>query len=178
MSGTSMATPVVAAAAALILQKNPGLTPNAVKGILMYTAERRGYNSALALGSGEINTLGALNLASNINSNAAPSAYWLLNNGVNLSYGDDINGYRSVWGGTIVWDEGQYSGNPMHYNHKSWASTIVWGDTIVWEELCAVYGSTIVWETDVNALNVAIGGQTIVWDTVSALSADDIDAEW
>jgi len=178
MSGTSMAAPVVSAAAALMLQKNPGLTPNTVKAILMFTAERRGNSSALALGASEVNTLGAMNLTSNINPSAPANGYWLLNNGQNLTYGDDINGYRAVWGGTIVWDEGQYSGNSMNYNRKSWATTIVWGDTIVWEELAAVYGSTIVWETDVNALNVAIGGQTITWDTVCALSADEIDAEW
>lgn len=40
MSGTSMATPQVAAAAALILAKSPGLSPAAVKAKLMQTATR------------------------------------------------------------------------------------------------------------------------------------------
>jgi serine protease AprX len=39
LSGTSMATPVAAGAAALVLQANPKLTPNMVKAILMYTAQ-------------------------------------------------------------------------------------------------------------------------------------------
>ena len=42
-----MATPVVAGAAALMLQANPKLTPNMVKMILMYTAQPiAGYNHA------------------------------------------------------------------------------------------------------------------------------------
>jgi hypothetical protein len=132
----------------------------------------------LAVGAGYLNTSGAVNLAANVNALAPPSSYWLLNNGLNLSWADDISGYRAVWGGTIIWDEGIYSGNSISYAHRAWASTIVWGDTIIWDEMNRVFGSTIVWEEDVNSLNVLINGQTIVWDVVEALNADDVDPEW
>src|SRR5205823_2443097 len=40
LSGTSMATPVVSAAAALLIQKQPSLTPDQVKARLMKTATK------------------------------------------------------------------------------------------------------------------------------------------
>ena len=63
MSGTSMAAPVVAGTVALMLQANPGLTPNAVKAILQYTAESRPALDALTQGAGFLNARGAVDLA-------------------------------------------------------------------------------------------------------------------
>ena len=40
MSGTSVATPIAAGAAALMLQLNPKLTPNMVKAFMEYTAQK------------------------------------------------------------------------------------------------------------------------------------------
>jgi len=59
MSGTSMATPVCAGVAALLIQKNPRLTPDQVKSILLETAENRGYD-ANEQGKGYLNASQAL----------------------------------------------------------------------------------------------------------------------
>src|SRR5438093_5890101 len=63
LSGTSMASPVVAGTVALMLQANPSLTPNAVKALLMYTAEQHSAYNPLTEGAGFLNTLGAVRLA-------------------------------------------------------------------------------------------------------------------
>jgi serine protease AprX len=63
LSGTSMATPVAAGAAALLLQANPRLTPNLVKGILMYTAQPLAGSNTFEQGMGQINIEGAVKLA-------------------------------------------------------------------------------------------------------------------
>jgi subtilisin family serine protease len=63
MSGTSMSTPIVAGAAALLLQRNPALTPNLVKAILEYTAQPlSGYNN-FEQGAGLLNIEGAVRFA-------------------------------------------------------------------------------------------------------------------
>ncbi len=63
MNGTSMASPVAAGAAALLLQANPKLTPNMVKAILMYTAQPLAGANMLEQGAGQINVEGAVRLA-------------------------------------------------------------------------------------------------------------------
>jgi len=162
LSGTSMAAAVVSGVATLILDENPGLTPNAVKAILMYTAEKRaeGY---LDTGAGYINAVGAVNLAANINTNTATSQYWITNGGVGLSYNDVIAGAPVVWGQTIVWSESIGAGNILLYNQPAWATTIVWSESV------PTWATTIVWSEAIVAY--AIGGQTIVWETVFDLSS-------
>ena len=63
LSGTSMATPAVAGAAALLLQANPTLTPNLVKALLMYTAQQLPGFNTFEQGAGEVNVEGAMRLA-------------------------------------------------------------------------------------------------------------------
>lgn len=63
LSGTSMAAPVVAGAAALLLQANPNLTPNMVKVLLMYTAQPLPGFNMFEQGAGEVNIEGAVRLA-------------------------------------------------------------------------------------------------------------------
>lgn len=74
LSGTSMAAPVVAGAAALLWQANPTLTPGLIKAILMYTAQPlRGFNT-LEQGAGLLNVEGAVRLALLVKPNVATLA--------------------------------------------------------------------------------------------------------
>src|SRR5678816_4206671 len=63
LSGTSVAAPVVAGAAALLLQVNPKLTPNLIKAILMYTAQPLAGFNTFEQGAGQLNIEGAVRLA-------------------------------------------------------------------------------------------------------------------
>jgi subtilisin family serine protease len=72
LSGTSMATPAVAGAAALMLQANPKLTPNLVKTILMYTAQPLADFNMFEQGTGELNVEGAVRLSRLVRTDLTP----------------------------------------------------------------------------------------------------------
>jgi len=81
MSGSSMATPVAAGAAALLLQANPRLTPNLVKMLIMYTSQPLAGFNMFEQGAGQVNVQGAVKLARLVRgdlSAATPLGYPLL----------------------------------------------------------------------------------------------------
>ncbi|HYR87099.1 MAG TPA: S8 family peptidase [Terriglobia bacterium] len=163
MSGTSMASPVVAGAVALMLQKNPSMTPNTVKAALMFTAEHRAANP-IAVGAGYVNIAGAVNLAANINTSVAAGQYRILNNGFGLHYSNIIGGSPVIWGQSIVWHKAMYSGRDIFYNTAAWSGTMIWGSTIVWD-----VAETIVWD-EAMSTTPDIAGFTIVWDETAGLT--------
>jgi serine protease AprX len=69
MSGTSFAAPIVAGAAAQLLGRHPGWSPDQVKGALMLTARALPLAEPLAAGVGEIDVAAAASLTSPPNPN-------------------------------------------------------------------------------------------------------------
>src|SRR6185295_3896727 len=69
LSGTSMATPLVAGTAVLMLEANPTLTPNLVKTLVMYTAQQLPDYNMFEQGAGELNVDGAVRLAKLVRTN-------------------------------------------------------------------------------------------------------------
>jgi len=173
LSGTSMATPLVSGAIALMLQQNPALTPDQVKARLMKTAWKgfNQYTSSLdnfgttysnqydifTYGAGYLDIDAALNntdLATGVA--LSPTAVYDPSTGtVSL-----INTTSVVWGSTsVVWG----------------ATSVVWGNSVVWgantiQGTSVVWGSTsVVWGAN------SISGFSVVWGatstTVSPMSA-------
>jgi len=159
MTGTSMATPIVAGTVAMLLSKAPALTPNAVKAILMYTAEDRG--SPLDYGVGEVNIPGAMDLATSVDPTAPVGQTWV--NSANLPYSDLINGFPSVWSQNISWADSVYGTNIVRYNDPTWALHVVWGKN-------GPAAQTTALRTTVSAQTGLVTGLTIVWDELAALT--------
>ncbi|MGH9822642.1 MAG: S8 family serine peptidase, partial [Blastocatellia bacterium] len=74
LSGTSVAAPVVSGAVALMLQRNPGLTPPLIKAILQYTAQQVPGANIVQQGAGLLNIEGATRLAGALRTDISSAA--------------------------------------------------------------------------------------------------------
>jgi serine protease AprX len=130
MSGTSMAAPMVAGAAALLLQARPTLTPNQVKYRLTATATPLGVPGS---GAGEVNVAGAIQSASTASANqnlalaaalqpGKPAASWGSASWGSASWGSASWGSAS-WG-SASW--GSASWGSASWGSASWGSDY-WG---------------------------------------------------
>jgi subtilisin family serine protease len=102
MSGTSMSAPVVAGAAALMLQANPTLTPNLVKALLMLTAQTAAGHNVLEQGAGQLNVEGAVRLARLVRTDLSNSTPL----GAPLLVGAAPAPQSTVAGETFWWSQG------------------------------------------------------------------------
>jgi subtilisin family serine protease len=150
LSGTSMAAPVVSGTVALMLQANPALTPNLVKGILQYTAQTYpGYN-VLTQGAGFLNTLGAVRLAK-FYATARPGARVPT---------------QKIWSRHIIWGNHLITGGILVPTKNAWGTNIIWGSA----KTLGADGDNIIWGTGGEGDNIIWGtadGDNIIWGTAT-----------
>jgi subtilisin family serine protease len=153
LTGTSQASGVVSGAAALMLARQPALTPDQVKMILVATTQSYGPDSGavsphpLADGSGLLNTQAALL------SPALGSA------NVGLYYADGFarSIYPLIYGQPLIWRDPTFQGIP--WSSLTW-SNLVW-DQLAWNNVAwdNVAWDNIAWD------NIAWDGTS--WDNVA-----------
>jgi serine protease AprX len=169
LSGTSMATPIVSGAVALMLQQTPSLTPDQVKARLMKTAwkgvgqytyshDSHGnlYNNEYDLftyGAGYLDIDAAL-ASTDLATGVALSQTAVLNpNGsvtvTNTTLDSVFAGQSVVWGATsVVWG---YS--------VVWGSNVLSADSVVWGATSVVWGVT------------SDSGYSVVWGATSSVDS-------
>jgi serine protease AprX len=171
LSGTSMATPMVAGAAALMIQQNPALTPDQIKARLMKTATKfaPGFSMAtdpttgitytdeydiFTIGAGYLNIPAALQSSDSFSGAAlSPTAtYHGLTQTIGLEatsgWGSSATwGSSAVWGTSEGWGLSAVWGSSVFVNGTSvWGSSTSWGLSAVWGS-SAIWGSSAVWGT-------------------------------
>jgi subtilisin family serine protease len=129
LSGSSMSTGVVSGAVALMLQANPGLTPNMVKAILMYSAQIMNGPDLFEQGAGMLNVDGAVRLARSISKYA-----YALPVGQSLSVSGfpsaetTIAGETFAWSQGLIWGFGGLRGETMFTTQQgAYAQSLIWG---------------------------------------------------
>ena len=173
LSGTSLATPDVSGAAALLLQQNPSLTPDQVKARLMKTAWKLpavttisvdpvtgvqyvSENDIFTVGAGYLNVQAALN-STDIATAPAISPAASFNDATNTV--TLVSGSNAVWGTTAVWGTAAVWGtNVLWGNGAVWGTNVLWGSGAVWRT-GAVWGTSAVW------------GTNAVWGTTSGIES-------
>jgi serine protease AprX len=168
LSGTSMATPVVSGAVALMLQKNSRLTPDQVKARLMRSAFKTfpRYSTAtdpdtgdkytsqydiFTIGAGYLDIQAALN-----NTDLAPATIGIAKSpAVARDKSGNVyvvTGPSVLWGGSIMWGTSAVWGTSVVWGTKSSGESVLWGSSIVWgsdstEGYSVLWGTSIVWGT-------------------------------
>jgi subtilisin family serine protease len=129
LTGTSMATGVVSGAVALMYQANPGLNPNLVKSILMYSAQIMEGPDLFEQGAGMLNVEGAVRLAKSLNryAYALPAGSTLAALGLPTAQ-SVIAGETCAWSQSLIWGRGMLSGEAiLTTKQEAYSQTLIWG---------------------------------------------------
>ena len=148
MSGTSMASPMVAATAALMIEQDPTLNPGSVKARLMMSARKARFGDPLVTGAGYLDILGALRATWFAADALSPMAVPDVNDGsitfenTSTLWGDAAFSLRVLWGDSVGWTDPNAFLNPtLHTTGEMWPPgqqnhglSEIWPNSEVWPE--------------------------------------------
>jgi len=120
---------VVSGAVALMTQANPGLTPNQVKAILMYSAQIMDGPDLFEQGAGMLNVDGAVRLAKSMSryAYALPGGATLIPAGLPTPQ-SIIAGETCLWSQSLIWGGGMLRGDAALTNQQlAYAQSLIWG---------------------------------------------------
>jgi serine protease AprX len=177
LSGTSMATPVVSGAVALLLQKNGSLTPDQVKARLMKSAYKTFPRSSTAKDPStgksytsqyDIFTVGAgyLDIQAALSStDLAPLTYGIAKSPAVAHDRSGnvylVTGSSVLWGGSILWGTSMVWGTSVLWGTSTKGELVLWGSSAPWGSsgdngYSVLWGTSVVWGTSNENENEAI----------------------
>jgi serine protease AprX len=141
MSGTSMASPIVAGAAALMLEQDPALNPGTIKARLMLSARKPAVGDPLIMGAGSLDILAALRATGSVADALSPAvvideAGGLIgfeNTGV--LWGNDTFALMTLWPGSVLWTDPTAYYQPIVWTAgELWPASALWPTSELWPE--------------------------------------------
>jgi serine protease AprX len=134
-----MASPMVAATAALMIQQDPSLTPASVKARLMMSARKARFGDPLLSGAGYLDILGALRATWTATDAPSPRALVDAVTGkiafenTAITWGNQDFSLRSLWEDSIAWTDPQAYLDPIvHTDGEMWPSEESHGQGELW----------------------------------------------
>lgn len=163
MSGTSMAAPMVAATAALMLEQDASLNPGTIKARLMLSARKTAVGNPFAIGAGALDILGALRTTGQVADAPSPRIFpdpatgriGVQNTAV--TWGDPLFPIDAVWSSSVLWSDGTLWSDPVIWSYgvvppdtTSPTSALLWPDAELWPEAelwpdSALWSESVLW---------------------------------
>jgi serine protease AprX len=147
MSGTSMASPIVAATAALMLEKEPTLNPGSVKARLMMSARKAAFGDPFMSGAGYLDIQGALSATWTAADAPSPRAVVDAEAGTmafentSVLWGSDAFSLRVLWANAVAWSDESAVLDPFLFTvGEMWPVGVdgsqaeIWPESEVWPE--------------------------------------------
>ena len=155
LSGTSMATPVVSGAVALMLQKTPTLTPDQVKARLMKTAWK---------------SVGEYTSSHDSHGNMYNNEYDLFTYGAGYLDIDAALADTNLATGVALSPTAVINSNGSISIKNTALDSVFAGSSVVWGSTSVVWGNSVVWGSNaLSATSVVWGAASVVWGATSDL---------
>ncbi len=147
LSGSSLSAPIVAGAAALLLEQDPSASPDDVKARLLRSA-RKTAEPIVARGAGILDVEGALLLGERgLRASRTPSPRLLVDEAADGLLGIVIEDLGLAWGDPETWS-----------SEGVWGSVAIWGLSPLWSD-SQTWGQIAIWGARAQTLN----GQIAIW---------------
>jgi serine protease AprX len=189
LSGTSMAAPQVAGAAALMLQMNSALTPDQLKARLMKSAYKNLtlYSTSTDAATGityseqaDIFTVGAgyLDIDAAMNNTDSASSTVGVAKSPTVNYNSStgqvtlVNGSSVLWGSSVVWGTSVVWGSSVIWGSDASGQSVLWGSSVIWGS-SSMQGFSVLWGSSVTPTSVIWGSSTAASSAMSVLTDGD-----